>query len=39
VKILSKGDYNIKLNITAHQFSVSAQKIIEDNGGSVTTVE
>ena len=39
VKILSKGEYNIKLNITAHQFSVSAQKIIEDNGGSVTTLE
>jgi|TARA_Y100000766_G_scaffold283312_1_gene298625 large subunit ribosomal protein L15 len=39
VKILSKGEYKIKLNITAHQFSVSAKKTIEDNGGSVTIVE
>jgi len=39
VKILSKGDYNIKLNITAHRFSNSAQKIIEKNGGQFITVE
>ncbi|RPG58644.1 MAG: 50S ribosomal protein L15 [Flavobacteriales bacterium TMED191] len=39
VKILSKGEYKIKLNIIAHKFSASAKKIIEDNGGSVTIVE
>ncbi len=35
VKVLAKGEYNIKLNITSHQFSVSAQKIIEKNGGTI----
>ena len=39
IKILSKGDYKIKLNISSHQFSVSAKKIIEDNGGSVIILE
>ena len=39
VKILSKGEYKIKLNITSHQFSASAQKIIEENGGTITTIE
>ena len=39
VKILSKGEYKTKLNITSHQFSGSAKKIIESNGGSVTIVE
>jgi len=39
VKILSKGDYNIKLNITAHQFSNTAKSIIEKNGGEVLTIE
>lgn len=39
VKILSKGKFNIKLNITSHQFSQSAQKIIEDNGGVITKLE
>jgi large subunit ribosomal protein L15 len=39
VKVLSKGNYTIKLNITAHQFSASAQKLIEENGGKFTKVE
>ena len=39
VKILSKGEYNVKLNITAHQFSVSAKKIIEKNGGEFIKTE
>ena len=38
VKILSKGDYNIKLNITAHQFSHSAKTIIEKHGGVVSSI-
>jgi large subunit ribosomal protein L15 len=39
VKILSKGDYNIKLNITAHQFSNSAKSIIEKHGGVASSIE
>ena len=39
IKILSKGEYNIKLNITAHQFSTSAKKLIEANGGSIIKLE
>ena len=39
VKILSKGSYSIKLNITSHQFSASAKEIIEKNGGTVNKVE
>lgn len=39
VKILSKGDYNVKMNITAHKFSISAKKIIEENGGKVVEIE
>ena len=39
VKILSKGSYSIKLNITSHQFSTSAQEIIEKHGGTVNKVE
>ena len=39
VKILSKGSYSIKLNITSHQFSASAQEIIEKHGGTVNKVE
>ena len=39
VKILSKGDFNVKLNITAHQFSNSAKSIIEKNGGIVIELD
>ena len=39
VKILSKGAFNAKINITSHQFSASAQKIIEENGGNITKIE
>jgi len=39
VKILSKGEYKIKLDIHSHQFSESAQKIIEENGGKITKIE
>jgi len=39
VKILSKGNFNAKINITSHQFSESAQKLIEQNGGSITKIE
>ena len=39
VKVLSKGEYKVKLNITSHQFSISAQKIIEKKGGTITKIE
>jgi len=39
VKILSKGEYTAKLNITAHECSVSSKEIIEKNGGQFIKVE
>ena len=36
VKILAKGEYSVKLDITSHQFSSSAQALIEKNGGKIT---
>ena len=39
VKILSKGNFSIKLNITAHQFSASAKDLIEKNGGMVVVLD
>jgi len=36
VKILGRGDVKIKLTISAHKFSKSAQEAIEKAGGSVT---
>tara|TARA_Y100001968_G_C19385802_1_gene732779 strand:- start:892 stop:1344 length:453 start_codon:yes stop_codon:yes gene_type:complete len=39
VKILSKGNYNIKINITAHKFSASAKTLIEKHGGQVIETE
>lgn len=34
VKILAKGALNVKLDVTAHAFSASAKKLIEDLGGN-----
>ena len=39
IKILSKGEYNVKLNITAHSISASAKVIIEKLGGQFTKIE
>ena len=39
VKILSKGNYSAKLNITAHDCSASSKDIIEKNGGQFIKVE
>ena len=39
VKILGSGELSAKLNVTAHKFSASARKGIEDAGGSVTIHE
>ncbi len=39
IKILGGGDLGVALTVTAHAFSKSAQKKIEDAGGSTTVVE
>jgi len=38
IKILGRGELKTKLDVTAHAFSATAKKIIEDNGGSITTI-
>ncbi len=38
IKILGRGELKTKLNVTAHAFSATAKKIIEDNGGSANTI-
>ena len=39
VKVLGEGDLTKKLNVTAAKFSASAQKKIEDAGGTVTVAQ
>jgi len=39
VKILGRGELSIKLDVTAHAFSASAKKAIEDQGGTATKIE
>ena len=39
IKVLSKGQYSAKLNITAHKFSTSARELIKKNGGQVIEIE
>lgn len=38
IKILGRGELTAKVDVTAHKFSASAQKAIEDKGGSATTL-
>ncbi|MBN1199509.1 MAG: 50S ribosomal protein L15 [Bacteroidales bacterium] len=38
IKILGRGELKTKLDVTAHAFSATAKKIIEDIGGSVNTI-
>ena len=38
IKILGRGELKTKLNVTAHAFSATAKKIIEDLGGSANTI-
>jgi large subunit ribosomal protein L15 len=38
VKILGNGDVKVKVEVTAHSFSQSALKKIENAGGKVTTI-
>lgn len=39
VVILGRGDLSVKLSVTAHRFSKSAQEKIEQAGGSVETLD
>jgi len=38
IKILGRGELKTKLNVTAHAFSASAKKMIEELGGSTNTI-
>ena len=39
VKILGRGELKVKLDITAHAFSISARTTIEKLGGTVNIIE
>ncbi len=39
VKVLGRGELSVKLNVTAHKFSKTAQEAIEKAGGTVTIQE
>ena len=39
IKILGRGELNKAINVTAHAFSASAQKAIEEKGGKVSIIE
>ena len=36
VKVLGRGELNVKIDVTVHAISNSARKAIEDKGGVVT---
>jgi len=38
IKILGRGELKAKLEVTAHGFSATAKKAIEDLGGTATTL-
>ena len=38
VKILGRGELNAKINVTAHAFTATAKKAIEEKGGVVTVI-
>jgi large subunit ribosomal protein L15 len=38
IKILGQGELSAKLKVTAHAFSASAKKAIEDKGGETATI-
>ena len=39
IKILGRGELNKAINVTAHAFSATAKKAIEDKGGVATVIE
>jgi large subunit ribosomal protein L15 len=38
IKVLGRGELKTKIEVKAHKFSATAQKAIEDLGGTVTTL-
>lgn len=38
IKILGRGELSAKIEVTAHAFSATAVKAIEDNGGTATKI-
>lgn len=38
VKVLGRGELSVKVNVSAHAFSMSAKKAIEEKGGIVTII-
>lgn len=38
IKILGRGELSAKLSVTAHKFSASAQKAIEEKGGEIKSL-
>ncbi|MBP1645771.1 MAG: ribosomal protein [Bacteroidetes bacterium] len=38
VKVLGRGELNVKVNVSANAFSMSAKKAIEEKGGVVTII-
>lgn len=39
IKILGRGELNKSINVTAHAFSATAKKAIEEKGGTATVIE
>ena len=39
IKILGRGELNKTINVSAHAFSATAKKAIEDKGGVATVIE
>ena len=39
IKILGRGELNKAVNVSAHAFSATAKKAIEDKGGVATVIE
>ena len=39
IKVLGRGELKVKVEVSAHKFSKSAQAAIEDAGGSVQTID
>ena len=39
IKILGRGELNKTVNVSAHAFSATAKKAIEDKGGAATVIE
>lgn len=39
IKILGRGELSKAVNVTAHAFSATAKKVIEEKGGAATVIE